>query len=52
MRTKRDRFEEIGAKRVQKILDALDSLSKCANKQNYEYHDDDIFFSRIANQNQ
>ena len=42
MHVKRDRFEKIASNRVQKILDGLDSLSKCSNKNNYEYNKDDI----------
>lgn len=39
---KRDRFEKVASKRVQKILDSLDSLSKCSNNNNYEYNKEDI----------
>lgn len=38
----RERFERVGAKRVQKVLDSLDLLSKCSNKKNYEYSDEDV----------
>lgn len=34
---KRDRFKNVAGRRVQKVLDDLDSLSKCANKSTYEY---------------
>jgi len=40
--TRRLRFENVAAKRTQKILNYLDSLSKCANRTNYEYDEEDI----------
>jgi len=40
--TRRTRFENVAAKRTQKILDYLDSLSNCSNKVNYEYSEEDI----------
>ena len=42
MKTKRERFESVAANRVQRILSSLDSLSKCANSNNYEYSEDDV----------
>lgn len=39
---KRDRFKNVAGKRVQKVLDTIDSLAKCANKNNYEYDVDDV----------
>ena len=39
---KRDRFKNVAGRRVQKILDNIDSLSKCANKSNYDYEDADV----------
>lgn len=42
MKTRRERFLEIGAKRVQKVLDSLESLSKCSNRNNYEFNEEDI----------
>lgn len=39
---KRDRFENVAGKRVQKVLDTMESLSKCANRNNYEYSDEDV----------
>jgi len=39
---KKDRFKNVAAKRVQKVLDSMESLSKCANKINYEYSDEDV----------
>tara|TARA_R110002050_G_scaffold176775_1_gene309766 strand:+ start:26214 stop:26441 length:228 start_codon:yes stop_codon:yes gene_type:complete len=40
--TRRLRFEKVAAKRTQKILDYLDSLSNCSNRVNYEYEEEDI----------
>ena len=42
MKTKRERFEKIASYRVQKILNILDSLGKCSNKNNYEYDEADL----------
>lgn len=39
---KRDRFKNVASKRVQKVLDSLESLSKCANRNNYEYLDEEV----------
>jgi len=39
---KRIRFETVAAKRVQKVLDSIESLSKCAHRGNYEYDDSDV----------
>jgi len=39
---KKDRFKNVAAKRVQKVLESLESLSKCANRNNYEYTDEDV----------
>jgi hypothetical protein len=41
-KTKRERFETVASKRVQNILDGLEVLSKCANKNNYEYSKEDV----------
>jgi len=41
-KTKRERFEEVAGSRVQMVLDKLDNLTKCANKQNYEFSINDI----------
>ena len=40
--SKRDRFVRIVERRVNAIINNLDSLGKCANKKNYEYTEDDI----------
>lgn len=34
---KKERFVNVASKRVQKVLDTIDSLAKCANKNNYDY---------------
>ncbi|MBA3648840.1 MAG: hypothetical protein H0W62_09885 [Chitinophagales bacterium] len=39
---RRKRFENVAGKRVQALLDKLDSLSNCSNKNNYEYTDVDV----------
>jgi len=38
----RQRFIKIAERRVNMILDALDHLSNCANRKNYEYTEDEI----------
>lgn len=51
-KTRRERFEEIAGKRVQMVLDKLENLSKCANKRNYEFDQNDIEkMFRAINQN-
>lgn len=47
--TRRDRFENVAARRTQKILEFLDSLANCSNRNNYEYTENDIrkMFSAI-----
>lgn len=39
---KRARFEKVASRRVQQILDSINRLSKCANKNHYDYSDDDV----------
>ena len=39
---RRERFENIAAKRTQKILEYLNKLANCSNKNNYEYNDKDV----------
>lgn len=41
-KSKRERFEEVAGSRVQMVLDKLENLSKCANKRNYEFGNQDI----------
>jgi len=45
----RERFLRIAEGRVNRILDALDSLGNCSNKRNYDYSDTDVkkIFSAI-----
>ena len=48
-KTKRERFETVASQRVQIILERLETLSKCANTNNYEYSESDVkkMFSTI-----
>lgn len=39
---RRERFEKVATNRVQKIIDYLNLLGNCANKNNYEYSDKDV----------
>ena len=39
---KKERFKNVAGRRVQKVLDDLESLSKCANKSTYEYSDEEV----------
>lgn len=39
---KQDRFKNVAGRRVQKVLDDLDSLSKCANKNTYDYSEEEV----------
>jgi hypothetical protein len=39
--TNRERFVRIIERRVNRILDNLDSLGKCSNRKNYEYSEED-----------
>lgn len=39
---KKERFKNVASKRVQRVLDSLDSLSKCANKNNYEFETEEV----------
>jgi hypothetical protein len=38
----RKRFEKVASKRVQFILDKLDLLGNCSNRNNYDYSEDDV----------
>lgn len=40
--TKRERFENVASNRVQRILDTLQLLQNCSNKNNYEYTEKDV----------
>ncbi len=41
-KSRKERFKDVAGRRVQKVLDDLDSLSKCANKSTYEYTDEEV----------
>ena len=47
---RRQRFEKVASNRVQRILDTLDLLKNCSNRNNYEYDEKDIelMFSEIT----
>ncbi len=40
--SKRDRFEKVASNRVQRILDTLALLQNCANRNNYDYSQEDV----------
>ena len=40
--SRRERFIRVAERRVNIVLDALDRLSKCSNRSNYEYSEKDI----------
>ncbi|MBL0306395.1 MAG: hypothetical protein IPQ25_10260 [Chitinophagaceae bacterium] len=40
--TVKDRFKNVAGRRVQKVLDDIESLSKCANRSTYEYSDEEV----------
>lgn len=52
MKSKRERFEDVASKRVQYIIDKLDLLGNCANRNNYEFDEEDVkkMFIVIKNQ--
>jgi hypothetical protein len=39
---KRLRFEKVASNRVQKVIDYLALIKNCANRNNYEYNEDDV----------
>lgn len=39
---KAERFRRVAAPRVQRVLDSIDNLAKCSNRNNYEYTGDDV----------
>ena len=39
---RRQRFIRVAGPRVQKVLDGLESLSKCSHKANYDYDSEDV----------
>lgn len=40
--TRRERFTKVASTRVQKIIDMLNLLQNCSNKNNYEYTEEDV----------
>ena len=42
MKTKRQRFEKVAGNRVQSIIDKLELLGNCSNRNNYEYNEQDV----------
>ena len=50
--TKEERFKKIASRRVQEILDKLRLLGNCANKNNYEYTEDQVkkIFTAVDNE--
>ena len=42
MNKRRDRFLRIAKKRTQRVIDNIESLSKCSNISNYEYNKEDV----------
>ena len=42
MNIKRQRFEKVAEKRVNKVLHYLELLSNCSNTYNYEYSKEDV----------
>ena len=47
---KRERFEKVASKRVQRVLDTLELIQNCSNRNNYEYSQSDVdrMFSEIS----
>ena len=39
---RRERFKKVASNRVQKILDYMNLLGNCSNKNNYEYSEKDV----------
>lgn len=39
---RRERFKKVAARRVQRILQDIETLKNCSNKRNYEYSEDDV----------
>jgi hypothetical protein len=42
LNVKQGRFKTVAGRRVQKVLDDLESLSNCANTSTYEYSEADV----------
>jgi hypothetical protein len=41
-KTKRERFEQVAAGRVNRVILDLQSLQKCSNTYNYEFSEEDV----------
>ena len=41
-KSKRERFEEVASKRVNKLVTVMKSLENCSNTYNYEYTEEDV----------
>ena len=39
---RRERFEKVASKRVENIINFIDLLGNCSNKNNYDYSQDDV----------
>jgi hypothetical protein len=52
VKTKRDRFLEVASARTNKVLYDIHLLGNCANKNNYEYSDEEVrqMFQAIENE--
>ena len=42
MKSKRERFEDVASKRVQYIIDKLELLGNCSNRNNYDFNENDV----------
>ncbi|MCQ2128925.1 MAG: hypothetical protein MJZ08_05790 [Bacteroidaceae bacterium] len=40
--SKRNRFTKVASNRVQKVIDYLNLLQNCSNRNNYEYDEEDV----------
>jgi hypothetical protein len=51
MESKRERFKRIAENRTNKIINMIDLLGNCSNKNNYDYTDEDVknIFNAIEN---
>ncbi len=39
---KKERFKNVAGRRVQKVLDDIESLAKCSNRSTYDYTDEEV----------
>jgi hypothetical protein len=39
---KAERFKRVAAPRVQRVLDSMDNLAKCSNRNNYEFTSEEV----------